>query len=892
MALKNLFRKPLWQHRDPARRAEAVSRLNDPALKAALPEIARSDADSRVRKVAIERLDDFYLDMRMAYEDNDPTISKLCMTRYRDTLLASSPTAAARLENEERLKLLRRLEDRALLDQVRRHAARADIRQTALETLAEPRFDADTAANDPDSGVRLAASQRIDDDVALRELAKRIKRSDKALYRAIEQRLQERAIERGDSSAVAAQAEALCQQMQALMLNTRQLTPAQFDHIEQLWQPIAEAAGEAVTARYQRARQVVGIACGRLEAPKAVAEPAPEPAPQPLESIEQEPAAMPEPEPAKPDPQLQALAADLDSQGESLRDPANWQKQLQNIKKRLSGAEISANQTVLEHIDRRLNELEQAQKQQRQAWLDELSAGLDALEEALGSRQLLIAAQCERKIQALQDTSGDWPRSLRARWQSARKQLSELRSWQRWADNRVRESLCEQAEALLVDKPHPDALAEKLRQLREQWQQLDEKEAATEPSGKPSGGVLRRRFHQATRSAHDQAKPFFEKRQQVRASKTDQMAELAQTLESLSADLGNPDWKQIEQAISQGRRALRDLPETLPKARKALAERLRSASTALEAHLHDYQERVARIKQGLIEKAEQLGNLDPREASKQAGELMAQWKQAGSAGRRQEQKLWKPFRSALDQARERLDQQFKDNREQQQEARQRLSSALETLQTALDEARQKNQELAPGVRAAHEQAWQSDQGAVDNALRKQQSELLSALEQHHQQLAIEQRLNALETLVEQSAALQQLEAQRLAGQNVDSEGEWLELFASRLATLEQETDGLASASESTMQEAETLCLHCEIEADLPSPEAWQKQRMDIQVERLNQRMSGGNEQDNLAELVWRWHALGPITDDCWQALRPRMQAVEQRLRQQLSHDSLPPGSKD
>lgn len=885
MALRNLFRKPLWQHRDPARRAEAVSRMNDPALKAALPEIARSDTDTQVRKAAIERLDDFYLDMRLAYEDNDPAIVKLCMARYRDTLLASNPDAAGRLESEERLKLLRRLEDRQLLDQVRRHASGADIRQAALETLAEPRFDADTAANDPDSRLRLLASQRIDDETALRELAKRVKRSDKALYRAIEQRLQARAIERGDSSAVATQAESLCQQMEALMLHTRQLTPEQFDHIEQLWQHISQAAGEAVSERYQRARQVVGIACGRLEAPKPMEQPAAEIAPEPVESAEQAPATPPEPKPAKANPQLQELVAELEAQGDDMQDLPRWQKKLKEIKKRLSQAEIAASQALLEQIGQRFDALEKAQQQQRQAWLDELSTALDALEEALGSRQLLAAAQSERQIQTLQEASSDWPRRLRSRWQSARKQLSELRSWQRWADNRVRETLCEQAEALLVDRPHPDALAEKLRQLREQWQQLDEKEAATEPSGKPSGGVLRRRFHQATRSAHQQAKPFFEKRQQVRASKTDQMADLAQTLEALAEDLDNPDWKQIEQAISQGRRALRDLPETLPKARKTLAERLRTASMALETHLHDHQERVARIKQGLIEKAEQLNTVEPREASKQAGELMAQWKQAGSAGRRQEQKLWKPFRSALDQARERLDEQFKENREQQQQARQRLVAALEALQAALDEARQQNQELAAGARAAHEQAWQNDQAAADNALRKQQTQLLAAIEQHHQQLAKQQRLDALDTLVEQSTTLQQLEEQRLAGQDVDSKGDWLELFDKRLAALEQETDKLASASNSATREAEALCLHCEIEADLPSPEAWQKQRMDIQVERLNQRMGGGDKQDDLATLVQRWHALGPFSNETWQALRPRMQTVEQHLRQQLSRDS-------
>ena len=56
MGFTDLFR-PKWKHSDPEVRAEAVRQLGDDQA-ALLATIAKSDADARVRRIALKRIDD------------------------------------------------------------------------------------------------------------------------------------------------------------------------------------------------------------------------------------------------------------------------------------------------------------------------------------------------------------------------------------------------------------------------------------------------------------------------------------------------------------------------------------------------------------------------------------------------------------------------------------------------------------------------------------------------------------------------------------------------------------------------------------------------------------------------------------------------------------------
>ena len=53
MKLFSMFSRPAWESADADKRARAVASLHDAALIARLPDIARHDADAKVRLAAV-----------------------------------------------------------------------------------------------------------------------------------------------------------------------------------------------------------------------------------------------------------------------------------------------------------------------------------------------------------------------------------------------------------------------------------------------------------------------------------------------------------------------------------------------------------------------------------------------------------------------------------------------------------------------------------------------------------------------------------------------------------------------------------------------------------------------------------------------------------------------
>jgi hypothetical protein len=886
MALRSLFRKPAWQHRDPARRQLAINKDNSPALQAALPDIARTDRDTQVRIAAIDRLGDFYLDMRLAYEDDNSEVRAHCLDRYQATLLASSEAASARLGMQERDKLIRRLTDRELLNLLRREARLVEIRQAALETLDQAGAYAHSAVHDSSPKLRELAAQHVREEDALRDIAEQLRTRDKHLHQQLLQRLTELAVARGDTQAVEQQAQSLCQQIEQLMLHTRHASAQHFDHLEQQWQRLEDSVADGLRARYQRARQVVGIACGRLDAPPPVAaaiiEPEAEPDYAAQDAIEPKDTTKETAVVKTTDPTLEALLEQVRQQAASdvcnEAKLAEWRAQHHALQEQLE--EHASNQRALEKLEKALRAAEKALQQRAQdARNSGISEKLDDMAKAVDDKLLPPATQAERDILALAKQGGDWPASLSRRWRECRKALAELRSWQRWADNQVRESLCQQAEALLRDRPHPDALMTKLRELRAQWQSLDEKEAASEPSGRPSGGGLRRRFHVASKAAHEIAKPFLDKRDHVRGEHTDQLKEKVEALNALTSQLPNVDWKAVETALRDGRGALRDLPNALPKARKALADQIKQAMTPLSEALDDHQQRIERIKQGLLEQAQNLQAQEEPDANKKAAELMQQWKQAGSAGRRREQKLWKPFRAALDA----VSEQSKSKRQEAQQAREmaiaHLQQALNAFDEALTAVESSHEGLAGEAQLALNQAWNEHGHAASKAQQNEHRALHDRAAKHRMQRAHLLEIQQLSDLFQASDSLHLMEQQRLGGTdstNFDLSG-LPDALAKRCQSLSLTPDELQAQMSAQADTANEAVLLMEIAADLPSPADLEQARMQLQVERLNQRLSGGNDDGDLAQMIEHWHAIACLSESDWQAMRPRVKRVEEQL---------------
>src|SRR5689334_8319429 len=88
MGLMDLFR-PKWKHSDAAIRTEAVRQLADDDA-AVLAEVARTDKDARVRRVALKKIVDASLLAEMAERDPDEQLRKAAEDKASELFLSTA----------------------------------------------------------------------------------------------------------------------------------------------------------------------------------------------------------------------------------------------------------------------------------------------------------------------------------------------------------------------------------------------------------------------------------------------------------------------------------------------------------------------------------------------------------------------------------------------------------------------------------------------------------------------------------------------------------------------------------------------------------------------------------------------------------------------------------
>jgi len=227
----------------------------------------------------------------------------------------------------------------------------------------------------------------------------------------------------------------------------------------------------------------------------------------------------------------------------------------------------------------------------------------------------------------------------------------ELEGWQRWSADQVREDLVAKAEALLK-RPDGQALGgrkmqETLRQLREQWKQVDQ-------GGTPNH-ALWKRFDEACNAAHKVVEAWLDK---VRADAAEHKARrtaLIGELQAWAQENAHPvhgDWKSVNRALHQFADRWRDGGHVGEKIFAELQPQWKQAFAAASAPLESAQKDSLARRHAMIEEAVALGaapqlRIDAVKALQQRWQAEAQ---TVPLDRKQEQKLWDAFRKPIDEA--------------------------------------------------------------------------------------------------------------------------------------------------------------------------------------------------------------------------------------------------
>ncbi|WP_373001798.1 DUF349 domain-containing protein [Marinobacter sp.] len=448
-----------------------------------------------------------------------------------------------------------------------------------------------------------------------------------------------------------------------------------------------------------------------------------------------------------------------------------------------------------------------------------LEADLKQLEEALEAKQLKESKQLFKTAQQhFRDLDHRHGKPYQARMQLLAGQLRELSDWQGFATEPKQIALCEQMEYLAEQPMDPEAKAERIKELQNEWRDL----------GGSSDRTLWSRFKAASDKAYEPCKAYFSAKSGLKQANLEKRSAICEQLEKFldNADWSAIDWKAAERIHQTARQEWKEAWPVEFRDNRAVQKRFDELLKRLEAPLDEERRKNEGLKQGIVEKAQALVDHEPlQDAMTQAKALQADWQAIGITRHREDRKLWQAFRKACDQIFARRDA---ERSEQQQASR------------AADESAQAGLQQSSGVTA------DSGEHAVTTALATLKEINAAAVSKHvREQVQQEkQRLNQI------------LSSLRLRAKMAS----WQSLVLAT-ATGEAASDAAPehwSALAETLDTYEPveLVIRAEILCGVPSPDTDQKRRMEIQVQRLADGMgssdNGGNQLQDIEQLVASW----------------------------------------
>lgn len=883
MNLKSrLFGKP-WEDRDPDARAKAVSESDDPDLREALGRIAEHDESAEVRLAALKRINTeaFWLDARLR-ESNEA----ICQAADAFLARAIFRSTDDRLQ-AERLDWFGRMGDPELIRRVARQAPDGTLRRAALERITAQGFLGDCYIAETDDELAERILERIDQPSTLTRILETLRKSNKKRARCVEGRLNTLRAASGEFDAGAESARTLAESMEELSRGEFPGDRAnRLQELQQRWQALDQPPA-TLERRFRGAEAIVRRSLEHShrerEGPKNT--PGPRDLPAPDADLERAANAIRERiTGGRTDgPAIGELLSAWDRAWDALSTPGEADTALRE-----------RTLPLIAELQRKIQSEKSRQAPARQPTASgeqpDFDAELDQVASDLEGGNLAAAQATLRRLRSAFDRlpRKSRPPSAGGRLHRMEGRLKEMRDWEHWSNNKIRDELIEQVEQLVDSGQHPDAITEALKQAREEWQRLESLEVL--PGDKrrfaaPPGQW--RRFQAACRKAFETARPFFEKRQQVQA---DNLAALEAFIEKGNrlAESDAAEAAEMAHFMSLARQSIRRLDDLPPKSRGKSAARLRSLMNALSSRLDALSEQAEAEKRRLINEARQLDHESDLEAAiEKAKSLQARWQQTPRARRRVEQQLWKAFREPIDPLFEKRDEKFRQKDELREAARAELTALCEQVETIAALGDEELESAETRLRALSKQ-WHSARGRpatlnerFERAERKYSKRLT--------EIRNRQRRQARAAIEEFAARIQKLWERRQAGESALQTGEppaavdrdlaeAMATTAERLADPDSDDKTLAEQASQNAETARQIVVEMEFLAGLDSPEEDRKLRMDYQVKRLAERMGGGSRQPDLAselaELQQRWYRSFPHPPESHATLAKRFEKCQ------------------
>jgi hypothetical protein len=486
----------------------------------------------------------------------------------------------------------------------------------------EPAELARLAVDGPTTRVRQAAAAAIDDPALWDALLPRLRGKDKAAYKQVKQRADARLAERRQAEQAANEAAAVCGSLERLANRPHDAAYAvSLELLATRWQALPAIADGAVRERGAGAlaRCLEVVAARERELARVAAE--------------HEAAA--------------ARARELEAERQAQRQAAAEQAAAQAAAE--AGAQAEADDARASEAEA-LADRRAAESQAHGEITSLVRLGTAALHRG-DTRK---AARFRQSIEAALPAAPPLPPHLARGLEQLDARLNELRQWKDYVAAPKRIELIEEMEALVGVDEAPEALAEHLRALRQEWRTLN-KGVETDASAEFE------RFEQAFQAAFKPCQAWFAEQAAIRRANLDARRQVLERVLAFEAglDAEHPDHPLISRVLREAPQEWRGHAPVDRDAGRPVEVDFHRALDRLRARVNAWYAANAAEKTALIARARQLVTFeDPARAVDEVKRLQAQWKASGPVPHAQSQSLWEEFRALCDGVFERRQQAF------------------------------------------------------------------------------------------------------------------------------------------------------------------------------------------------------------------------------------------
>lgn len=880
MSILKWFNKPKWQNPNQQVRLTAVQNSTDPDLMSALPLIAESDQSPEVRNAALARIEDTDQLLQIA-QQNNPETGKIAYRKLAQII------AQSEVDDEQLKQIIRQIKGKQSLKIIATDAKVANFRKAAVEQIEQQGFLGDLLLKEKDKTVQNAIIEKLTQQSTLQRIAKQLSKKNKQLYKKISQK-----IDRDQSPNYQQQALEICQQLEAVV---HQQKTADLQKIEHQWQQLVTHIDQKLQQRYTGALSAAKMTLDpqhrqnflqqqrQIRAKKQLQELQKlcqnghkhklQQLQQQLEqhtTIELE--LLDQQEKQQHQHSIQQLQQIISDQHQRQQLPEAVTEIIQKLQKTLSrevvqphllkqfrtnwqqatnqapdSKELKKQTAKFEQSMQKLAEKVEKTAKQRDVAAQQVIDLIEPTTRQIKDGHLAQAKISTNKIAALKQTAGhNHPLLRRHKYQidNLWVQLKELRQWQKWSNDKIRQDIIQELSDLIGTATHPDAVLKKLKDCNERWYALENMEKLEGDRYPTRNQKQWQEFRTVSKALFEPAQPYFAKRsehQQDRLTETELLIEQMQQI-----DLEQSSEKELAEITSKAIKKLKGLDQLPPKSRGKVAKKLRAGIDRVDSKLKDFYQQAEQQKQKIIDQAHRLTEEeDIEKAVEQAKQLQQQWREAGVVKQHTERKLWKKFRQANDLIFAKRDQLNEQKNAEQQAQKQQRKQLIDDF---LNQLKQADEDGAiKALKQQLEQQWQQlPQDHKNNNQTLQQA--LKQADQKRQKILMKSTFEELDKL-------QQIDRQ-CSLENLDQEQQQAMLQSCPQAWQQQ----LAQRFEQTADE-QILNQHLiksEFLSGLDTPKDQLQQRMELQVEILSQRMAGeknNGESQQAIQLLGEWYCL-------------------------------------